>query len=208
MPSSPRCSSVLTLSGSLGCAAIGELFRDPEDTVAPLTRPDPIYEALSDRYVELCAVSQYRPLEGDLGGIPGHAVMYLKGACRDESAPYPRLRPCRYATFDRTDPEHGAGISVNRWFKNVNWVATPGKFLFYNGEVAEYELLDQDRFDADGATRPRPGDVPGRRGAYEAGRRRSPVDSRLRGPGLHRHGLRRCASAGPSSAPGCPCPPR
>jgi hypothetical protein len=73
--------------------------------------------------------------------------MYLKGACRDESAPYPRLRPCRYATFDRKDPEHGAGISVNRWFKNVNWVATPGKSLFFNGEVADYELLDQDRFD-------------------------------------------------------------
>ena len=136
------------LSGSLGCAAIGELFRDPKDTVAPLTRPDSIYEALSDNYVELCAVSQYRPVEGDLGGIPGHAVMYLKGACRDESAPYPRLRPCHYATFDRKDPEHGAGISVNRWFKNVNWVATPGKSLFFNGDVAEYELLDQDRFDA------------------------------------------------------------
>ena len=137
-----------TMSASLGCAAIGELFRDPENTVAPLTRPDSIYEALSDHYAELCAVSQYRPVEGDLGGIPGHAVMYLKGACRDESAPYPRLRPCRYATFDRKDPEHGAGISVNRWFKNVNWVATPGKFLFFNGDVAEYELLDQDRFDA------------------------------------------------------------
>jgi len=136
------------LSGSLGCAAITELFRDPEDTVAPLTRPDSIYEALSDHYVELCAVSQYRPREGELGGIPGHAVMYLKGACRDESAPYPRLRPCHYATFDRKDPEHGAGISVNRWFKNVNWVATPGKFFFFNGDVAEYQLLDQERFDA------------------------------------------------------------
>ena len=143
----PALLVALAAFGSLGCAAIGELFRDPEDTVAPMTRPDPIYEALSDRYVELCAVSQYRPLQGELGGIPGHAVMYLKGACRDESAPYPRLRPCRYATFDRADPEHGAGISVNRWFKNVNWVATPGKSLFYNGEVAEYELLDQDRFD-------------------------------------------------------------
>ena len=37
------------LSGSLGCAAIGELFRDPKDTVAPLTRPDSIYEALQRR---------------------------------------------------------------------------------------------------------------------------------------------------------------
>ena len=65
----------LAAVGSLGCAAISELFRDPEDSVAPMTRPDSIYEALSDSYRELCAVSQYRPLKGDLGGIPGHAVM-------------------------------------------------------------------------------------------------------------------------------------
>jgi hypothetical protein len=118
-----------TLSGSLGCAAGGELFRDPADTVAPLIRPDSIYEALSDHYVEMCVVSQYHLLEGDLGGIPGHAVMYLKGACREESAPYPRMRPCRYATFDPKDPGYGAGVSVNRWFKNVNWIATPGVLL-------------------------------------------------------------------------------
>ena len=108
----PALLVALAAFGSLGCAAIGELSRDPEDTVAPLTRPDSIYEALSNHYVEMCAVSQYRPVEGELGGIPGHAVMYLKGACRDESAPYPRLRPCRYSTFDRNDSEHGAGVSV------------------------------------------------------------------------------------------------
>jgi hypothetical protein len=144
----PAILALLIASTSLGCAAIRELFRDPKDAVAPITRPDPIYEALVTHYVELCAVSQYRPIEGEEGGIPGHAVMYLKGACRDEDAPYPRLRPCRHASVDREDPEHGAGISVNRWFKNVNWVATPGKHLFYDGEVSSYELLDQDRFDA------------------------------------------------------------
>ena len=89
----------------LGCAALGELFRDPDDAVAPLVEPDPLYEEIVSHYVELCAVSQYRPLEGGLGGIPGHAVMYLKGACRDESAPYPRLRPCRYASSDPTEAE-------------------------------------------------------------------------------------------------------
>jgi hypothetical protein len=135
------------VSSSLGCAAVAELFRNPQDAVAPLIVPDPLYEELVTHYVELCAVSQYRPLNGKLGGIPGHAVMYLKGACRDESSPYPRLRACRYASTDRADPEHGAGVSVNRWLKNVNWVATPGKSLFYDGEVQTYELLDRARFD-------------------------------------------------------------
>ena len=146
----PLCALLLILlaaSSGLGCATLGELFRDPQDAVSPLITPDPLYEELVTHYVELCAVSQFRPLERDLGGIPGHAVMYLKGACRDESAPYPRLRPCRYASSDLADPEHGAGVSVNRWLKNVNWIATPGKFLFYDGEVLAYELLDQARFD-------------------------------------------------------------
>ena len=131
--------------GSLGCAAIAELFRNPQDAVAPLIVPDPLYEELVTHYVELCAVSQYRPLKGKLGGIPGHAVMYLKGACRDESSPYPRLRACRYASTDRADPEHGAGVSVNRWLKNVNWVATSGTFLFYDGDVETYDVLDRTR---------------------------------------------------------------
>jgi hypothetical protein len=144
-----RISSLLLalalVSSTLGCAAIAELFRDPQDSVVPLSTPDPLYEELVSHYVELCAVSQYRPLDGNLGGSPGHAVMYLKGACVDESAAYPRLRPCKYASSNRADPEHGAGVSVNRWFKNVNWVATPGKSLFFEGELDTYELLDRAR---------------------------------------------------------------
>jgi len=132
---------------TLGCAAIAELFRDPDDAVSPRVEPDALYEELVPHYVELCAVSQYRPLDGQLGGIPGHAVMYLKGACIDESSPYPRLRPCKYASSDWKDPEHGAGVSVNRWFKNVNWVATPGAFLFYDGELPRFEVLDEASFD-------------------------------------------------------------
>jgi hypothetical protein len=142
-----RSALVAFLAGTLvACATLTELFRNPEDAIVPMIRPDPLYEELVTHYVELCAVSQYRPLGQNLGGIPGHAVMYLKGACRDEKAAYPRLRPCRRASTDRADPEHGAGVSVNRWFKNVNWVATPGKFLFFDGEVSTYELLDEARF--------------------------------------------------------------
>ncbi|MGI9591742.1 MAG: hypothetical protein ACR2P8_10275 [Myxococcota bacterium] len=149
-----RARSTLTLllaalaGGALGCAAVAELFREPEDAVVPFTRPDPLYEELVPHYAELCAVSQYRPLQGRLGGSPGHAVMYLKGACKDESAPYPRLRRCRRASVDIADPEHGAGVSVNRYFQNVNWVATPGKYFFYSGDVRTYEPLDRARFDA------------------------------------------------------------
>jgi hypothetical protein len=145
-----RFSVLLTLfvlvANATGCAATREIFRDPDDKVVVSIQPDPLYEELVDHYVELCAVSQYRPLERPVGGIPGHAVMYLKGACRDEAAGYPRLRPCKRAEIDTFSHEHGAGVSVNRWFKNVNWVAVPGKQLFYDGELRTYETLDEARF--------------------------------------------------------------
>lgn len=93
--------------------------------------PDARYEALFPYYVEICAVTQYRSETLGTGGSPGHAVMYLKGACRDTDAPYPKLRRCTGGGTDPNDPEHGAGISVNRWFRSANWVAFGGRGQFY-----------------------------------------------------------------------------
>jgi hypothetical protein len=111
-------------------------------------QPDPIYEELFPRYVELCAVSQFRSLTKGTGGVPGHAVMYLKGACKDEAAPYPRLRRCRGGNADVSDPEHGVGVSVNRWLRNVNWLAFPGRELFYPGYLHPDQRLTQAHSDA------------------------------------------------------------
>ena len=98
-------------------------------------RPDPVYDKFFPHYVELCATSQFRSkLKGE-GGLAGHAVMYIKGACKDEHAPYPQLRRCRVAATEIDDPEHGAGVSVGRWFRNVNWVAVPGYNLFFQGNL-------------------------------------------------------------------------
>jgi hypothetical protein len=111
-------------------------------------RPDPAYDKLFPHYVELCATSQFRPkLKGE-GGIAGHAVMYIKGACKDERASFPQLRRCRVTATDLYDPEHGAGVSVGRWFRNINWVAVPGYKLFFEGNVNADERLTQDHFDA------------------------------------------------------------
>ena len=55
-------------------------------------RPDAAYEKLFRDYVELCAASQFRAKLTGEGGIAGHAVMYLKGACREDDAPYPGSR--------------------------------------------------------------------------------------------------------------------
>ena len=132
-----------------GCDWLRDFLAPEQDWIVPTVRPDPAYEEFFPYYAEICAVSRYRPREGGLGGIPGHAVMYLKGACRDEAARLPAAAPCRQRiASDPSDPEHGAGVSVNRWFKNVNWVATPGKALFFDGTLGRYERLDRARFDA------------------------------------------------------------
>jgi hypothetical protein len=74
--------------------------------------------------------------------------MYLQGACREADAPFPQLRRCRAAATSLDDPEHGVGISVNRWFKSVNWVAIPGYRLFFDGNLKPGETLTQTQYEA------------------------------------------------------------
>jgi hypothetical protein len=131
---------LLVLCGAPACAPLYE-----EVMLARVA--DAEYEVLYPRHVGICAVTQYRRLDGDVGGSPGHGVMYLKGACLDETAPYPRLRRCKGEATSWEDPEHGVGISVNRWFRNVNWVGTPDPNLFFNGGVGRKEVLDEERVD-------------------------------------------------------------
>lgn len=138
-----RRSVLLVLAAMVcGCAPVGRWLAPEVVEIPPAVQPPPVYEQLFPRYAELCAVSQFRPREGSIGGIPGHAVLYLKGACRDESAAYPQLEPCDDASASPDDARHGVGISVNRWFANVNWIATPGRALFFDGDLDPGERLD------------------------------------------------------------------
>ena len=141
--------AVLTLLlGACGQHGLAERFRLTPDHILVERRPDPRYDQLFPHYVELCATSQFRSTDKGRGGVTGHAVMYLKGACKDELAPFPQLRRCRVAATDPDDPEHGAGISVGRWFRNVNWIAIPGSSLFFRGHLETGERLTAARFDA------------------------------------------------------------
>jgi hypothetical protein len=111
--------------------------------VIPTMQAEPVYDQLYPYYVEVCAVSQIRAKFAEFGGSGGHAVMYLKGACRDTQAEYPTIEVCNAGTVDLSDPETGVGISVNKLFGNVNWIAVPGKRLFYRGNLEEDQLLDE-----------------------------------------------------------------
>jgi hypothetical protein len=134
--------------GSWGCDRASERFVAGQDDIIVERRPGLVYDHLYPYYVELCAVSQFRSKTKGTGGVPGHAVMYLKGACQDGESPYPQLRRCHRIAIDPYDPEHGAGVSVNRWLRNVNWIATPGRALFYEGNLPTGDRLTQAHFDA------------------------------------------------------------
>jgi hypothetical protein len=133
-----------------GCGQRGPMsrFMLTPDRIIVERRPDPEYDKLFPYYVELCATSQFRSTTKGRGGVTGHAVMYIKGACKDEQAPYPQLRRCRGIATDLEDPEHGVGVSVERWFRNVNWIAVPGYGLFFRGNLAPGWRLTRAHFDA------------------------------------------------------------
>ena len=138
---SPIRATTLVLLGMLillstGCAP---LHRE----VIPTIQVEPVYDQLYPYYVEVCAVSQIRAKFAEYGGSGGHAVMYLKGVCRDRQTEYPTIEVCDAGTANLSDPETGVGISVNKLFGNVNWIAVPDKRLFYRGNLEEDQLLDE-----------------------------------------------------------------
>ena len=114
------------------------------DEILPTVRPEPVYDQLYPYYVEICAVSQIRAKFAEYGGSPGHAVMFLKGVCRDPDAPFPTIKFCAPDKVDLNDPESGVGISVNKLFKNVNWLTVPGKRLFFHGNLEAEQVLDKE----------------------------------------------------------------
>jgi hypothetical protein len=139
------CAALAVLAG---CPRIGGPLAKGSDRIVPIRLPEPAYEELFPYYADLCAVSRFNRLGVEHGGAAGHAVLYLKGACRDEDAPFPTLEMCPEVVNDLEDPRHGVGVSVNAAYKSVNWVAYPGRELFFNGELRRGQTLTQAHFDA------------------------------------------------------------
>jgi len=79
-----------------GCVQDGLMdmarFQLKPDDIIIERRPDTAYEKFFPYYVELCAASQFRSkLTGEGGGSTGHAILYIKGACRDDKCPVPAI---------------------------------------------------------------------------------------------------------------------
>ena len=52
------------------------------------------------------------------------------------------------AGSDLSDPDSGTGISVNKIFDNVTWVAIPGRDQFFRGGLAPEQALNKDFYEA------------------------------------------------------------
>jgi hypothetical protein len=112
-------------------------------SAAPV-QASPAYDQLYPYYVQFCAVTQLKPLDGQNGGgTGGHGVLFMKGVCRDTSASYPRLKLCGEGSIDLSNPESGTSISVDQIFQNANWMASDGKSLLITANLSEAQRLDQ-----------------------------------------------------------------
>jgi hypothetical protein len=99
-----------------------------------------LYDLLYPDHVDVCALSQIRPLEAPAGGSAGHAVMFLSGVCRVPDSPIPLLETCKGGA--------GTGVSVNKVFKNINWVAVADRQFFFHGILSEGQRLTRERLEA------------------------------------------------------------
>jgi hypothetical protein len=110
-----------------------------------LPSPD-LYNALFPYAVEVCAVTQYQRKGAKPGGWGGHATLFLSGAEIDTAAGYPRIK-LSSAESDPPEADSGIGISVNKIFDNVTWVAIPGRDEFLRGGLAPEQELDEAAFE-------------------------------------------------------------
>jgi hypothetical protein len=70
----------------------------------------------------------------------------MNGAEIEAGAGYPRLRLVP-AGANLSDADSGTGVSVNKIFRNVTWVAIPGRGEFFRGELAPDETLDEAHYE-------------------------------------------------------------
>ncbi|MBI2601944.1 MAG: hypothetical protein HYW48_02715 [Deltaproteobacteria bacterium] len=101
------------------------------------------YDELHPYYVKYCTTTKLSPMpgKGKAGGIPGHAVFYLKGVCPDKSVGPSGLNLCP-DDRDYTDPDLGLGLSTDRFLKNANFFVIPTRKLFLSADLSVGETFD------------------------------------------------------------------
>lgn len=108
------------------------------------------YEDHFPVYYEYCTGTQWKLQNGDVGGSPGHGFAYIHGLCKDYRSEYPQVIPCNEvsAEMKTKHPHEGVGISLDKNFANVMWVAVPGRDLMIFGDKKEKTAITMADVDA------------------------------------------------------------
>ena len=93
------------------------------------------YEDHFPVYYEYCSGTQWKLQGQEPGGSPGHGFTYIHGLCKDYRSAYPQVIPCSEVSTElkKKYPHDGVGISLDKNFSNVMWVAVPGRDLMFTG---------------------------------------------------------------------------
>lgn len=104
------------------------------------------YEDHFPAYFEYCTGTQWKLKNGAEGGSPGHGFTYIHGLCKDYTSSYPQVIPCsEVSAVDREQyPHEGVGISLDKNFSNVMWVAVPGRDLTFFGNKERKSIQNAD----------------------------------------------------------------
>ena len=117
----------------------------PRAAEPPAPSAEALYDNLYPYYAEVCAASQLDAVNEDVGGKGGHETLYLHGVCRKAGGEYPLVEMCPAPPQPQPETEQGVGISVDKAFKNVNWVVVPDRDLFYHGGLAAGETVTKEK---------------------------------------------------------------
>lgn len=104
------------------------------------------YEDHFPTYFEYCTGTQWKLQNGEKGGSPGHGFTYIHGLCKDYRSSYPQVIPCSEVdpALKAQYPHEGVGVSLDKNFTNVMWVAIPGRDLTFFGEKERKAITNED----------------------------------------------------------------
>lgn len=104
------------------------------------------YEDHFPTYFEYCTGTQWKLQSGEEGGSPGHGFTYIHGLCKDYRSSYPQVIPCSEVDqeLQAQYPHDGVGISLDKNFSNVMWVAVPGRDLTFFGDKERKAITHDD----------------------------------------------------------------
>ena len=104
------------------------------------------YEDHFPTYFEYCSGTRWQLQNGEPGGSPGHGFTYIHGLCKDYRSAYPQVIPCSEVSAELREkyPHKGVGISLDKNFSNVMWVAVPGRDLMIFGDSKPKAISNAD----------------------------------------------------------------